>query len=256
MKLTASIVTASIVAALFLPVSLAVAEPPRDEEPGSVEQDPFEELLAHSPFTRTVQVANTLVLTGTAEIDGQLSITTLDTETGFSGVISTTPNEDGWHLVEITDTADLTRAVATISRGAGVVARIQYSEERIKGTTQRLRFASQARSQRMAAASRVRAGALATKGGHGVPRERVQMLQKIDANELPKGYNPGAGSNREESHRLHQTYVDQRLKGMSDRQRGLVGQMWKQKTTVDPGMQNRGASFVRIMEHVAENEKR
>ena len=82
------------------------------------------------------------------------------------------------------------------------------------------------------------------------------MLKKVDQRELPKGYNPGAGRNREEAHHLHQSYVDRRLAGMSERQRGLVGQMWQQQQTVQPNMSNRGASFVRVMEHVAENEKR
>jgi hypothetical protein len=46
------------------------------------------------------------------------------------------------------------------------------------------------------------------------------------------------------------------MAGMSARQRGLVGQMWQQQQTVNPNMSNRGASFVRILEHVAENERR
>jgi hypothetical protein len=88
------------------------------------------------------------------------------------------------------------------------------------------------------------------------PQERVSALRKIDQNELPKGYNPGS---RSESGRIPspaQTYVDNRLAGMSDRQRGLAGQPWNQKQAVDPGMSNRGAPFVKIMEHVAENEQR
>ena len=45
------------------------------------------------------------------------------------------------------------------------------------------------------------------------------MLRKIQQAELPKAYNPGAGKNAEESHRLHQTYVDRRMAGMSAQQR-------------------------------------
>ena len=59
------------------------------------------------------------------------------------------------------------------------------------------------------------------------------MLRRIDEAELPKGYNPGAGKNAEESHKLHQSYVDQRMSGMSDRQRGRVGQLWKEKQAVE-----------------------
>ena len=222
--------------------------------PQPVTEQHFQALFEQSPFTRTLNLSDTLVLTGVAQVSGKQVATILDTEIGLSVAVSDLPNNRGWKMVELVRADDLESAVASISVESGEVLRVRYDKDRIKSTNQRLGFAKHARAQRAAAEARLRSGGGG--GGHGVPQERVNALRQIDQTELPKGYNPGAGRNREESHRLHQNYVDKRLAGMSDRQKGLVGQMWKQKEAVDPGMSSRGASFVKIMEHVAENESR
>ncbi len=73
----------------------------------------------------------------------------------------------------------------------------------------------------------------------------AKLLARIDKNELPKAYNP----------KTHQDYVDKRLAGFSPTQMAKVGQWWKAKQRIDPNMPNRGKSFVRIMEYIAEQEK-
>jgi len=226
-----------------------------DEEviPGPVTAEHFAALFDRSPFTRTLFLSESLILSGTAWVDGGPIVTLIDTEEALSLAVSGQTSSRGWRLIELSDDADLETCVATIS-AEGEVVRVRYDEERIKSATQRMRFASQARAQQ--AAAKLRNSGDSSGKNHGVPAERVALLQRIDHNELPEGYNPGKGRNREESHQLHQNYVDRRLSGMSERQRGLVGHLWNQKVAVDPGMANRGASFVRIMEHIAENESR
>lgn len=221
--------------------------------PQAITDDHFQAILDHSPFTRSLNLSDTLVLTGVAQMEGKLVATILDTEIGLSVAVSESPNNRGWKMIELARADDLEFAVASISVESGEVFRVRYDKERIKNTNQRLGFAAHARAQRQAAEARVSSNG---GGGHGVPEERVNALRQIDRNELPKGYNPGAGRNKEESHGLHQTYVDNRMASMSDRQKGMVSQMWKQKQAVAPAMPNRGASFVKIMEHVAENESR
>lgn len=221
--------------------------------PQAVTDEHFHAFLDRSPFTRSLNLSDTLVLTGMAQMDGKPVATILDTEVGLSVAVSDSPNDRGWKMIELARADDLEFAVASISVESGEVFRVRYDKERIKNTNQRLGFAAHARAQRAAAEARAHSGG---GGGHGVPQERVNALRQIDRNELPKGYNPGAGRNKEESHQLHQNYVDNRMAGMSERQRGMVGQMWKQKEAVEPGMPNRGAAFVKIMEHVAENESR
>ncbi|KKL51250.1 hypothetical protein LCGC14_2297350 [marine sediment metagenome] len=70
------------------------------------------------------------------------------------------------------------------------------------------------------------------------------LLARIDRNDLPEGYEPAK----------HQQYVDRRMAGLSAEQRGRIGQLWKEKEKIDPDMSNRGASFVKILEYVAEEK--
>ena len=84
----------------------------------------------------------------------------------------------------------------------------------------------------------------------GRPRDAdvplAKLLARIDAQALPAGYDP----------KNHQEYVDRRMAGLSQAQHARIGQLWKEKRRIDPDMPNRGKSFVRIMECVAENKKK
>jgi arylsulfatase A len=77
------------------------------------------------------------------------------------------------------------------------------------------------------------------------PSKRDDLLTRIDRNPLPEGYHASS----------HQRYVDKVMAGLKPEQRARVGQLWKEKLRLDPGMPNRGASFVRILTHVAEGTK-
>ena len=68
-----------------------------------------------------------------------------------------------------------------------------------------------------------------------------KLLSRIDKNDLPKGYQ---GSR-------HQAYVDKVMAGLKPEQRARVSELWKEKRRIDPKMPNRGASFIRILTHVA-----
>ena len=73
----------------------------------------------------------------------------------------------------------------------------------------------------------------------------AELLARIDKNDLPEGYHPAG----------HQAYVDRRMAQLNDRQRAMIGRLWKEKQQVDPAMANRGASFVKILDYLAENVK-
>ena len=74
--------------------------------------------------------------------------------------------------------------------------------------------------------------------------DTAKLLAHIDMNPLPKGYH---GSR-------HQAYVDRVMAGLKPEQRVRVGQLWKEKRRLDPNMPNRGASFIKILTHVAEGK--
>ncbi len=68
-----------------------------------------------------------------------------------------------------------------------------------------------------------------------------KLFAKIEATSLPKGYH---GS-------THQQYVDKRMAGMTEQQRGRLGQLWKDKRRLEPKMENVGAAFIQILEFAA-----
>ena len=76
--------------------------------------------------------------------------------------------------------------------------------------------------------------------------DTAKLLARIDKNDLPKGYQ---GSR-------HQAYVDKVMAGLKPDQRARVGQLWKEKRRLGSDMPNPGASFVRILTHVAADAKK
>ena len=241
--------------ALAILINTAQSEPTRSALPGSVDAQHFAALRDYSPFSRTLFLSESIVLSGRAWIDDRPVVTLIDTEAPRAFSISETPSETGWKLIELTGSEDIETCIATISIEGGEVIRIRYNEERIKSASQRLHFEAKKRSQIVHARTASHANRPDNEG-HDVPPQGIDQLNRIAQTELPEGYNPGAGRNSEESHNLHQGYVNRRMGGMSDRQRSLVSHMWKQQQAVNPDMPNRGASFVKIMEHVAENAPR
>lgn len=233
--------------AIMMLADLGQAEGMDSFLPEEVGDQHFQNLIENSPFTRTLNISDSLILTGVAHFEGKPVATVLDTATRQSFVISDTPNSDGWKMVSFTAGEDLDLMMAEIVIGGGEVVRVRYDKEGLENDRQHSKRAS--KYQQTASSSKDRSG----RNG-AISPERAQLLSKIESTELPKGYNPGAGKNREESHRLHQGYVDKRMAGMSSQQRAKVGQLWSEKQRADPKMSNRGASFVKIMEHVAENE--
>jgi arylsulfatase A len=76
--------------------------------------------------------------------------------------------------------------------------------------------------------------------------ELEKLLSEVDEAALPAEYDP----------RNHQPYVDARMEALEPQQRGRVGRLWKEKRRLHPEMKNAGMSFVRILEFVADGEKR
>ncbi len=216
--------------------------------PEEVGDQHFQNLIENSPFTRTLNISDSLILTGVAHFEGKPVATVLDTATRQSFVISDTPNSDGWKMVNFTVGEELDLMMAEIVIGGGEVVKVRYDKERLENDRQHSKRAT--RYRQSASSSKDRSG----RGG-AISQERAKLLSNIESTKLPKGYNPGAGKSKEESHKLHQGYVDNRMSKMSSQQKARVGQLWGEKTRADPKMSNRGASFVKIMEHVAENEK-
>ena len=73
----------------------------------------------------------------------------------------------------------------------------------------------------------------------------AKLLARIDETQVPQAY----------FNSKHQPYVDARMKTLTNNQKHRINILWQEKRRADPDMPMPGHFFVRIMEHVAKNEK-
>lgn len=81
-----------------------------------------DELVAHSPFTRPVDLQATLQLTGIAYVDGHPVATVLNTETKERLVVSEQPNAQGWRLMSTSTGDDLWQTEVEMQVGTEIIA--------------------------------------------------------------------------------------------------------------------------------------
>ena len=74
----------------------------------------------------------------------------------------------------------------------------------------------------------------------GTPPTTRELLLKIASRELPKDY-PGDG---------HQAFVDRWFASAPSEKSSAVGQLWKAQQRLFPDMENKGGSFIRILDYV------
>jgi hypothetical protein len=110
------------------PPLTAPAPPQTDSDiPQPLTTDAFAPLVSASPFTRSLGVSDSLILTGIARFDNHLVATILDTQTWDSQVVSQVPNHDGWQLVGIGgDPAKMQTWSARIQVQGGQVITVRY----------------------------------------------------------------------------------------------------------------------------------
>lgn len=108
-------------------------EAPMPEDDGAIplplKSDDFEGLMANSPFTRSLGVSDSLILTGVARYGKEVFATVLDTQTRQSQVVSQTPNGEGWRLVSVGgDPGKKQTWSATIQVRGGETIHVRYQE--------------------------------------------------------------------------------------------------------------------------------
>jgi hypothetical protein len=98
-----------------------------DTAPDPIGGDALEALLSSSPFTRSLGVSDSLILTGVAWYNHEVYATLLDTKTQASQVVCKTPNSEGWRLLEVGgDPEKLQTWTARIQIPGGEVVAIRY----------------------------------------------------------------------------------------------------------------------------------
>lgn len=99
---------------------------PDPDLPQAFDANVAQALLENPPFTRSINLSDSLVLTGIAYIEGKPVATIFDKTTKASYVVSEEPNSQGWKLAETTATLELKRTQAKIMIGGETVT-IRYA---------------------------------------------------------------------------------------------------------------------------------
>ncbi|HSI62003.1 MAG TPA: hypothetical protein VLE43_02760 [Candidatus Saccharimonadia bacterium] len=98
--------------------------------PQPVDARDVQSLVTNPPFTRALNLSDSLALTGMAYVDGKPVATILNRETKQSFVVSEEPNAQGWKLAETNASKNLQRAEVKIMAGAEIVT-VRYGEEQL-----------------------------------------------------------------------------------------------------------------------------
>lgn len=98
-----------------------------DDLPQPMATNAYDALMASSPFTRTLGVSDSLILTGVLYREDEVIATLLDTQTFASQVVGKTPNLQGWQLVGVGgDPANRQTWTAQIRVQTGEIVSIRY----------------------------------------------------------------------------------------------------------------------------------
>jgi hypothetical protein len=109
----------------------APPQSPSDPDlPQPVNGAAVQEILANSPFTRSLDLSHTLQLTGIAYVEGHPVATFFNRETKGSFVLSDEPDQAGWRLLEALPSTELTRTVVKIQAMNELVT-ISFGDEQI-----------------------------------------------------------------------------------------------------------------------------
>lgn len=184
--------------------------------PGPVADTQFDSLKARSPFTRVLNLSETLQLTGLAVIDGEEVATIEDRRQGKRFTISGEANEDGWKMVSAESSEDLGKVSATISVYGEEVVTLTYAETQLRPETQ---FSG---------------------------KSQIKIPQGPDRRSLPT----------DKEKRDFGNWVRSRMSKMSEDQRKRVGQLMQEKMKANPNLTDRqkGEVFVQILDFVDPNK--
>lgn len=111
--------------------AMPATSPPDDDGaiPQPLQAGVFDGLIANPPFTRSLGVSDSLILTGIAHLDNEVVATLLDTKTLASQVVSKKANFLGWQLVGVDgDPAAMETWRARIQVPGGEIVSIRYQK--------------------------------------------------------------------------------------------------------------------------------
>jgi hypothetical protein len=100
--------------------------------PSVVDEGDFSALKGQSPFLRSVNLSDSLILTGLAMVNNEQVATLLNKETKETFVVSSKLNSQGWKMVELKADPDLEKVAAKVAIEGGEVVTVRYGEWQLK----------------------------------------------------------------------------------------------------------------------------
>lgn len=119
---------ASAITLLLTLAATATAQTPAIPAPVTAAHYP--DLLQRPPFRRILSLSDSLVLSGVAALGDKKLVTVWNRATGESFVATTTPNPQGWRLVELVESSDLRHVTATLEAGPQKVT-LRFDPDRL-----------------------------------------------------------------------------------------------------------------------------
>ena len=98
-----------------------------------LQEDFFQGAFQDSPFTRRMNLPDSVFITGMARVDGTAVVTVIDmsSKEKKTHVLTSQPNKDGWRLVEVSE-GDLDWAEVKIQIWGGEIFSARYNPETIQ----------------------------------------------------------------------------------------------------------------------------
>ncbi len=100
--------------------------------PAGIAEEDFTALRGQSPFLRSVNLSDSLILTGIAMLDDEQVATLMNKETKETFVVSSKLNSQGWKMVDLKSDEDLEKVAAKVAIDGGEVVTVRYGEWQIK----------------------------------------------------------------------------------------------------------------------------
>jgi len=105
---------------------------PTDWAPSPVTEEDVRVIRENSPFTRSLNLSDSLILTGIASLEEEVVVTLLDKNTKETYVVTGQPNAQGWKMVEVDGTSgELEKITAKIAVPGGEVVAVRFDESQL-----------------------------------------------------------------------------------------------------------------------------
>ncbi len=103
------------------------------EMPAPLAETRFQPLLTNSPFLRSLNLSDSLILTGIARIGDEIHVSLFERDTNRTHLVSNAANSLGWRLVAVNgDPTDLEKVTAQIAMAGGEVFAVRFDERQLK----------------------------------------------------------------------------------------------------------------------------